>query len=112
GGLWRSLSDDERRYWRLLLDGMQYDIADAYLVENEFHAYLLQQPTKFTAWYFEAQSAERLRGWKPDETVWLNRFLNENDGAFLLQAVAANDILFSLTGLVGGDVFCLKSTTQ
>ena len=111
GELWRSLSDDERRYWHLFLDGMQYDVADAFLVVNEFHAYLLQQPTEFAPWYFESRSADRLRSWKPQETAWLNRFLIDNDGTFLRQAAAANDILFSLTGLVGGDVFCLESTT-
>ena len=110
GELWRSLSDDERRYWRLLLDGMQYDIADAYLVENEFHAYLLQQPAEFASWYFEVRSADRLRSWKPRETAWLHRFLIENDGAFLRQAMAVNEILYSQTGLVGGNVFCLEST--
>ena len=110
GELWRSLSDDERRYWGLFLDGMQYDIADAYLVENEFQAYLLQQPADFAPWYFGTRSADRLRSWKPRETAWLNRFLIENDGAFLRQAMAVNEILYSRTGLVGGNVFCLEST--
>lgn len=109
GELWRSLNDDERRYWGLFLDAMQYDVTDAYLVRNEFHAYLLQQPAAFAPWYFEEFSADRLRGWKPHEAEWLNGFLAENEGAFMRQALAANDILFSLTGLIGGDVFCLEA---
>jgi hypothetical protein len=110
--LWQSLSDDERRYWALLLDGMQYDITDEYLVENEFHAYLLQQPPEYARWYFEMRSADRLRFWKPGEVSWLNRFLIENEGSFLRQARSANAILFSLTGLVGGDVYCLEPVTR
>jgi len=109
--LWQSLSDDERRFWRLFLDGMQYAVGDPSLVQNEFHAYLLQQPVLSARWYFEEHSADRLRSWKPQEAAWLNRFLTENGGTFGRQASAANEILHSLTGLTGGNVFCLELTT-
>jgi len=111
GELWQSLSDDERRFWRLLLDGMQYDVGDPYLLQNEFHAYLLQQTVLSARWYFEVRSADRLRSWKPQEAAWLNRFLTQYSGTFLRQASAANEIIYSLTGLVAGNVFCLELTT-
>jgi hypothetical protein len=106
--LWQSLSADEQRFWTLMLDGMQYDTTNQYLMENEFHAYLLQQPVDYAQWYFERRSIDRLRAWKPHEAAWLNQFLIDNEGTFLEQAASANAILFSLTGLVGGDVFCLE----
>ena len=41
--LWQELTAGERRYWRLLLAAVGYDVAYEPLVVNEFQAYLLQQ---------------------------------------------------------------------
>ena len=108
--LWNSLSDSERRYWLLLLDGMQYDTADDYLVINEFQAYLLQQPVRSAPWYFTVRSADRLRSWKPAEASWIDQFLRSFGGSFLDQARAANALLFERTGLIAGSVLCLVPT--
>jgi len=111
-GLWAGLTDDERHFWILLLDGLQYDVTDPYLVRNEFHAYLLQQDIRQVPWYFETRSADRLRAWKPNERAWIDSFLAHNSGTFLDQARRANEILFRNSGLVGGDVLCLTPVSQ
>jgi hypothetical protein len=109
GDLWDSLSEDERQFWLLLLDGMQYDVTDPYLVRNEFHAYLLQQRLPEVSWYFEERSADRLSRWKPSHAPWISTFIRNNRGTFASQAQRADEILFSVSGLVAGDVFCLVS---
>ena len=105
--LWQSLSDDERRFWRLLLDGMQYDVEDPYLVQNEFHAYLLQQPLEDVSWLYDFRAVQRLRAWYPNSASWVDRYISENAGSSVRQAVALNEALFAITGLVGGDIFGL-----
>jgi hypothetical protein len=105
--LWDSLTQDEQRFWLLLLDGMQYDTGDDYLITNEFQAYLLQQPVRSASWYFEVRSAGRLRRWKPAEASWIDAFLASSGDTFREQAERANALLFEHAGLVAGDVLCL-----
>jgi hypothetical protein len=105
--IWNGLSEPERRFWALLLDGMQYDVTDTYLVVNEFQAYLLQQSVANARWYFEVRSADRLRRWKPGEAAWVDNFLVEYRGALPEQVRGVNALLFAESGLVAGDVTCL-----
>ncbi|MFW5849926.1 MAG: hypothetical protein ACOCXN_09185 [Spirochaetota bacterium] len=105
---WESLDLDQQRYWRLLLGGLGYDVRDEYLVRNEYHAYLLQQPLAEASWYFEHRSAERIARWYPDSASWLEGYLAEYGGTHREQAARAQATLYSLTGLVARDVFCLE----
>jgi hypothetical protein len=52
-GLWDSLPEVERQFYRDFLDSLGYDSNDRLLAVNEFQAYLMQQPLKFAASYFE-----------------------------------------------------------
>ncbi len=105
--IWESLNDTQRRYWYLLLSGYQYDIADEYLVRNEFHAYLLQQPVASAGWYFETRMAERIARWHPGEAGWLDRYLAQYRGSHRRQAAEVQAALFSITGLAARSVYCL-----
>ncbi|TFH05908.1 MAG: hypothetical protein E4H09_01240 [Spirochaetales bacterium] len=105
---WDRLPEDFRRYWELLLSGMQYDTTDPYLVRNEYHAYLLQQPVRSAIWYFEVRSAERVQRWFPGSAEWVRRFLADNPGAYREQAAAMEERLRRITGLRAGDVWCLE----
>lgn len=105
--IWDSLDDSQRRYWYLLLSGYQYDIADEYLVRNEFHAYLLQQPVASAGWYFETRMAERIARWHPDQAGWLDRYLSQYRGSHRRQAAEVQAELFSITGLAARSVYCL-----
>ena len=106
--LWDSLDDEQQRYWRLLLAGLQYDVDDGYLLRNEYHAYLLQQPVASASWYFETRSAERIARWYPASAGWLRSYLVRYQGTHREQAAAAEAILSSITGLAARDVACLE----
>ena len=106
--LWDSLDDEQQRYWRLLLGGLQYDVGDGYLLRNEYHAYLLQQPVASANWYFETRSAERIARWYPASAAWLQSYLGRYRGTHREQAATAEAILSSLTGLAARDVACLE----
>lgn len=106
--LWEALLPDQQRYWRLLLSGLQYDVSDEYLLRNEYHAFLLQQPLASASWYFEVRSAERLARWYPDEAAWVREYVDAYGGTHRRQAALAQAALFSRTGLIARDVYCLE----
>ncbi|MDR0387294.1 MAG: hypothetical protein LBH57_04585 [Treponema sp.] len=49
---WEGLDADAKRVFRSYLDFQRYDLADPYLVVNEFMAYCLQQPVSLAGPYF------------------------------------------------------------
>ncbi|MGO9310534.1 MAG: hypothetical protein ACLQDL_16125 [Spirochaetia bacterium] len=51
--LWDSLPRAEKSFYTSFLDSLGYDTAAPTLVVNEFQAYLMQQPLKYAASYFE-----------------------------------------------------------
>jgi hypothetical protein len=51
--LWDSLPEEEKSFYESFLDSLGYDSSDPTLVVNEFQAYLMQQPLRFAAAYFE-----------------------------------------------------------
>ena len=106
--LWAGLDEREQRYWRLLLSGLRYDVDDPYLVRNEYHAYLLQQPVAAAGWYFESRSAERLRRWYPALGSWFDAYFADYAGTHREQAARVQAELYRLTGLVARDVSCLE----
>lgn len=110
--LWGGLSDDERQFWRLYLSGLQYDVSDPYLLQNEYHAYLLQQPVGDVSWLYNVRAQQRLRTWFPNSSPWIDRFYSERTDTIVNQAIALNEALFAATGLVGGDVFCLTPSLR
>ncbi len=105
--LWESLDESEQYYWELLLSGMQYDVTFEYLVRNEFQGYLLQQPVSSATWYFETRMAERIARWHPAQAQWLRRYLAAYSGTHRRQAAEAQAALYSITGFIARDVYCL-----
>ena len=89
------------------LTGLGYDVSDRYLLANEFHAYLLQQPPVEVSWYYGVRGADRLKRWYPAEAQWVDVYLASSPGVFRRQAEALGDLLHRLTGLYGGDVASL-----
>ena len=51
--LWDSLPEAERQFYSSFLDSLGYDSDDRLLSVNEFQAYLMQQPLKYAASFFE-----------------------------------------------------------
>jgi hypothetical protein len=57
---WQNFPGGATRFIRSFFDYQRYDIADEYLLVNEFMAYLLQQPVSQAAWYFGTSLPSRL----------------------------------------------------
>jgi hypothetical protein len=82
---------------------MQYDPDDQYLMENEFQAYLLQQPLDQLVWTLGGRYRDRLMATYPNEAGWFRSQASlvaaeARDVAYRLQ-----NLLFRKTGLLPGD---------
>lgn len=101
------LSDDEREFWRFFLRFMTYDPDDTYLMQNEMQAYLLQFPLAEISGYFNGRIANRLRAGVPHRSSYIDQFFASRGGSFSVYAAQLNDLLFQLTGFLGGDFLAL-----
>lgn len=101
--IWQDLAEEEREFWKTFLDMYGYNIADEYLLVNEFQAYLMQQRTEVADSYFKSKiwwiSARR-----PylDETM--DTLLSEYGDTFTKSAENVENAAFSLTGIKAGDL--------
>jgi hypothetical protein len=57
---WARLAPDTRQFYRLFLAWQQYDVSDAYLVVNEFQAWTLHNPERWTEDFFRKFAADQL----------------------------------------------------
>ncbi|MDR2403351.1 MAG: hypothetical protein LBD78_04915 [Spirochaetaceae bacterium] len=57
---WENLDSGARRFIRSYFDSQRYDLADSYLIINEFMAYCLQQPVSEAGKYFGETLAGRI----------------------------------------------------
>ncbi len=105
--IWQGAPEPVKRLFRLFLGAMHYDVSDQYLLENEFQAYVLQQPHDSVRWYFRSRVASRLAQWLPHEQAWLEAFYTAHPSAFWDLSLALNAALFSRTGFSGGEVFTI-----
>ena len=86
-----------------IVDGLGYDITDSYLMENEFMAYLMQQPEDRIEKYFTENISERFLRYKGDQK--LDEYI-ESTGAseFVRAAHELNDYAFGRWGIAGGRI--------
>ncbi|SIQ19212.1 hypothetical protein SAMN05920897_10524 [Alkalispirochaeta americana] len=101
------LSRRERDFWQTFFSWMSYDPDDRYLMVNEFQAYLLQQGERSANWYFGTRIAERIRRALPNRAAAIDAIIRDYPRTFIDAAAAINEALFSASGMVGGDPFCL-----
>ena len=59
-GIWQSLPEEEKWFWKLYFGWMNYDTTDSYLMANELQAYLLQQSLVRVEEYFTKILPDRL----------------------------------------------------
>lgn len=60
-GIWAAMPAEEKWFWKVYFGWKTYDIDDAYLMANEYQAYLLQQvPALVTDYFTKAKPAELL----------------------------------------------------
>ncbi|MDR3145899.1 MAG: hypothetical protein LBU21_06450 [Treponema sp.] len=106
---WENLDPDARRFIRSYFDSQRYDLADSYLIINEFMAYCLQQPVSEAGKYFGETLAGRI-----DANSWRRSVLpprDEGSGswpslarAFSREAEAFSAYVDSRWGLAAGRV--------
>ncbi len=85
------------------VDTLGYDTSDSYLMENEFMAYLMQQPLDRVGSYFAGVIAERYlrHGGKTELAEYVRR---TGAADFVRAATELNEYAFSRWGLGGGRV--------
>ena len=89
------------------MDMLSYSTTDEYLMVNELQAYMLQYPQIHNAWYYNTLVRDRLLLAYPEQRPRIEAFYAANPDFFTATARRFNQELFSLTGLIGGDVRCL-----
>lgn len=86
-----------------IVDSLGYDVNDRYLMENEFMAYLMQQPISLVAPYFTGTISERFVRYGGDSE--LAEYISSTQASeFVRAASLLNDYVFSRWGLAGGRV--------
>jgi hypothetical protein len=105
---WERLSGAERGFWELFLAWQGYDIADRFLVINEFQAYMLQQPRPGLSYYFEVLTRDRLLKRYPEREAEI-RLLVSRTGAGLEDVFERLErTLWQEAALLGGQVSALR----
>ncbi|HAW86139.1 MAG TPA: hypothetical protein DCX65_07645, partial [Spirochaetaceae bacterium] len=102
-----TMTADQRSFWQLFMDMLSYSTTDEYLMVNELQAYMLQYPQIHNAWYYNTLVRDRLLLAYPEQRPRIEAFYAANPDFFTATARRFNQELFSLTGLIGGDVRCL-----
>ncbi|MDZ7794966.1 MAG: hypothetical protein U5P10_15125 [Spirochaetia bacterium] len=80
--VWTALSEDERQFWKLFLDWKSYNTEDAYLLENEFQAYLMQQHRSYVDTYFKEYIIPRFLSFYPEYREQADYFFSSLWGTF------------------------------
>jgi hypothetical protein len=64
-----------RQFYRLFFAWQQYDVADLYLVVNEFQAWTLHNPERWTEDFFRRFAADQLTRDLPDDHALYRRIV-------------------------------------
>lgn len=87
-------------------DNLGYDTNDDYLMQNEFMAYLLQQPQNQVAEYFVSLAG---RGSVMKYTKVLSDYVKETKGIYFEDAAKMiNDYCFDRWGITGGNICLIR----
>jgi len=105
---WQELSPEEQEYWLLFLDWAGYDIADHYLVVNEFQAYLMQQPRRGVNYYFREVVPGRLIKSYPQKEAHIRRILEAGKSGFTRSFDRLQGLLQNRPAIKGGEVVTIK----
>lgn len=87
-------------------ESLGYDTNDDYLMQNEFMAYLLQQPQNQVAEYFVSLAG---RGSVMKYTKALSDYVKETEGTYFEDAAKMiNDYCFDRWGITGGNICLIR----
>ena len=104
---WQNLSADVRTYLSRYFGYLQYETEDLYLMENEFQAYMLQQPLQEVPWVFGILYRDRLIRAYPGEEEFFRRVGPIAATEFYNLAFRLQSLLFREYGLIGGNLHSL-----
>lgn len=100
--LWASMSQDEKWFWYAYFRWMVYDTSDAYLMANEFQAYLVQQTVGGANQYFTQNLAKRLADKHPELKDKIDTYMKTYGPQFTVRARAIDSFLYSKYGIGDG----------
>jgi hypothetical protein len=100
--VWKPLDPAVKDFIIYYFSYMRYNIADPYLIVNEFQAYFMQQPVPLIKDYFTKTIIERLEKAYPDRTESLNAFAEKFGDAFPEAEKKLSDFLAKKYGLPDG----------
>ena len=106
--IWQGLSSEEQEFWLMFLNWGGYDIADHYLVVNEFQAYLMQQPRCEVNHYFRELVPGRLIKSYPQKEAQIRGILEANKSGFTRSFDRLQGLLQSSPAIKGGEVVTIK----
>jgi len=105
--VWNTLDEQEKQFWYNFLDWKHYEIEDAYLVVNEFQAYLMQQKIENIESYYKDYIIPRYLVKHPDKTEEMNNFLINYPNHFVDNAKKIEAAIFRLDTIRAGELRCL-----
>jgi hypothetical protein len=109
-GLWASMDQGEKWFWRTYLGWALYDISSSYLISNEFQAYLLQQPPNAAREYFEKRKSAELLEKHPEMQEQIDEYMAQYGDRFEMRAKELESWLYAKYAVrAGGTVFLSRS---
>jgi hypothetical protein len=105
---WQDLPLDQKEFWRIYFTWMDYDIADHYLLVNEFQAYLLQQPLSLIDTHYKITITQRLSAGNEKRGARIAALLEKYPDMFSRPARILSGYLEKTAGIRAGDVESLR----
>jgi hypothetical protein len=99
---WSAIPGEEKWFWKLLFGWMAYDTGDAYLMANEYQAYLIQQVLPLTHDYFTKIQVGRLTEKHPELVDPINAYMLKFGDSFEKRADALDAWLGAKYGFRAG----------
>lgn len=99
---WEAMPSEEKWFWKLYFGWMNYDTSNAYLMANEYQAYLLQQPVARAEEYFTKVLPARLLENHPELKSPLSSYFEKFGGQFALRASRLEAQLAARYGILAG----------
>jgi hypothetical protein len=110
--IWDGLTEEEQRFWHRFLAWKNYNVDDAYLVVNEFQAYLMQQHLSYVESYFKEYTIPRFLEAYPEYREETEAFLEAHPEHFLSSAEKVQQAALEIAGLSAGDPLCLRTAGE
>jgi hypothetical protein len=106
--IWDGLAPEEKDFWSRFLASKQYNVADGYLLVNEFQAYLMQQSPGLADSYFKKYIIPQMIKNDGKLEPILSGLTGRYPDTFLRNAQAVEDAAERTTGVIAGDLIGIR----